>query len=397
MRQARLVKAFKAATSQAESQLRVNATAKANGEPVVMQGTDWKSLVDQFKAKYGQFLPDNTSPAQSYYEAFEEKLADGELQAETLAHVLDIHEEETPRALKPEPSRQVGLHLDATLTIQTCRRYMSTMPTTTEELRDKFAMRLLAQLRQPGRALYSDLTPRNELLTEQLSTRSSRLEREIRGVKMIVPQRSHCLEYEFHVRKAPIQLTRSQGLPIQKALWSVCRNEQHRMEHRVTLLTIANAAAPSSPNAALTSNLNRMEQQIATPLRERSRTPTPGKGSRNQPKAAQQSQPASTAPYQQKKCKGKGAKGSGKKGTGKGKVTSQPAERHLRSFHEIRQLGARAKAAYHANASSEKGVCWNFLSHMPCPVTPRPRHHTCIGCGKANVPYDDCHCLENVL
>ena len=127
---------------------------------------------------------------------------------------------------------------------------------------------------------------------------------------------------------------------------------------------------------AHTSKLNRMEQQITTLLRERSRTPL----------RAQQSQPTSPAPYQQIKGKGKGAKGSGKKGKGKCKATSQPAEGHLRSFHEFRQLGARAKAAYHTNAASKIGVCWNFQSRMPCPVTPCPRHHTCIGCGKANVP-----------
>ena len=128
------------------------------------------SLTDQFKAKYG---------------------------------ALSIQEKESQRALKPEPSRQLGLHLDATLTTQTRRRYMSTMPTTTEELRDKYAimsnMWLLAQLRQLVTPSFrtSLLRPGTNYLRNCLSTRNFRLEREIGGVKMIVPQWSHCLEYEF--------------------------------------------------------------------------------------------------------------------------------------------------------------------------------------------------------
>ena len=69
---ARLVEAFKAATTQAETQLRVDATAETHGEAVVMQGADWMSLIHQFKAKYGQFLHDNTLLFQSSHEVFEE-------------------------------------------------------------------------------------------------------------------------------------------------------------------------------------------------------------------------------------------------------------------------------------------------------------------------------------
>ena len=49
---------------------------------------------------------------------------------------------------------------------------MSTVPASTEELRDKYAimthMWLLAAMRQPGRTLYQDLTPNtwSEFLSE---------------------------------------------------------------------------------------------------------------------------------------------------------------------------------------------------------------------------------------
>ena len=250
--QARIVKARNASKHYSEAQLKVDANAKAHGETITMPSSDWMSLIDQFRAKYGAHIHESCLPAQSYYEAFEEKLADGQLGAETLAQVISFAEEEHQRAQKPEPSRHLGLHLDSTLTIQTRRRYISSAPTSTEELRDKYVimsnMWLLAQMRQPGRHLYADLTPLtwSDLLSELLSTRNFRLEREVGGVKLVVPQWSHCLEYEFQIRKEAISLTRSRGLSIQSALWSVYRNEHHRMEHWVTLLTIANAASSMS-------------------------------------------------------------------------------------------------------------------------------------------------------
>ena len=76
-----------------------------------------------------------------------------------------------------------------------------------------------------------------------------------------MPKWSHCLECEFQVRKDAIKLTRSQGFPLGRALWTVYRNEQHRMEHWVTLITIANASSAASSTPALTSRVNRLEQQ----------------------------------------------------------------------------------------------------------------------------------------
>ena len=83
--------------------------------------------------------------------AFEEKLASGELKAETLAQIINETEEEEQRKLKPEPSRHLGINLDASLMIQTRRRYLSAMPQNTELLRTKHRnmsnMWLLTQMR----------------------------------------------------------------------------------------------------------------------------------------------------------------------------------------------------------------------------------------------------------
>ena len=53
------------------------------------------------RLKYGMHLHDNNLTSQSYYESFAEKLADGHLCAETLAHVISLAEEERQRSTKP--------------------------------------------------------------------------------------------------------------------------------------------------------------------------------------------------------------------------------------------------------------------------------------------------------
>ena len=127
-----------------------------------MLDSDWTSLMRKFRDQYGKHLKEEDLPAQSYYEQFEESLADGCLQAERLTQVVSAREEKDQKALKREPPRQPGLHLDLTLTIQTNRRFMSSMPTTTEQFREKYRVMsnccLLAKLRQSRRHPYSDLT-----------------------------------------------------------------------------------------------------------------------------------------------------------------------------------------------------------------------------------------------
>ena len=115
--------------------------------------------MSQFKEKYGQHIHETRLPGQLYFEASEEKLADGLLYPETLAQVLSLAEENKRKALKPEVSRQMGLHLDNTLTI----------------------------------------------------------------------------------RKKALRLGREEGQPIEKALWTAYNGRHHRIEHRLTLLTIANS------------------------------------------------------------------------------------------------------------------------------------------------------------
>ena len=74
----------------------------------------------------------------TYFDWFEERLADGLAIAEPLSRIISLPEEKLQKALKSEPSRQVGISLESTFTIQTRLRYVSVMPSTMEDLRTKY-------------------------------------------------------------------------------------------------------------------------------------------------------------------------------------------------------------------------------------------------------------------
>ena len=80
---AKVVKAWKDAKVHSETKVKYDSVARAHGEPVSMLSADWNQLLAAFKQKYGEHLHDTVLPAQSYFEAFEEKLSDGNLRAES--------------------------------------------------------------------------------------------------------------------------------------------------------------------------------------------------------------------------------------------------------------------------------------------------------------------------
>ena len=135
--QANVIKAWNIAKVQSEAKEKADAAARAHGVPITMLEPDWASLMDSFRIKFGSHIPSSSLPAQSFFESFEEMLANGTMEAVALAHMVSAKEQEDQEDARPEPSRQMGMHLDSMLTIQTRRRYMSSMPTTTEVLRQK--------------------------------------------------------------------------------------------------------------------------------------------------------------------------------------------------------------------------------------------------------------------
>ena len=96
--------------------------ARAHGVLVTLLPFDWTSIMTEFKNNFGNRISDDRLPAQSMFESFTEKLADGTLKAEPLSLVVSLFEEEQQDAKKPDHSRQNNLQLDSRLTITTKRQ-----------------------------------------------------------------------------------------------------------------------------------------------------------------------------------------------------------------------------------------------------------------------------------
>ena len=118
---AQLIAAWEESKIQSETKKKVDAVARAHGEPISHLPADWQSIMKSFKQKHGENIPECYLLSQSYCEAFEEKVNEGRLQVVSL-------EEEAQERTKPEQSKQLHLTLDANLTVQTRRRYLSSMP-----------------------------------------------------------------------------------------------------------------------------------------------------------------------------------------------------------------------------------------------------------------------------
>ena len=79
-----------------------------HGQPIQYLAADWASMIFQFTQQYGMNTHDAKLPAQSYFESFEERLHNGVIEAETLAHVVILEEERVQIASKPELPRRWG-------------------------------------------------------------------------------------------------------------------------------------------------------------------------------------------------------------------------------------------------------------------------------------------------
>ena len=249
---ARIVTAWKTAKVMAETKLQTDAVARAHGVPVTLLPCDWTSIMTEYKNKFGHHISDDRLPAQSMFESFTEKLADGTLKAEPLSLVVSLFEEEQQDAKKQDHSRQYNLQLDSRLTITTERRHQSTEPTDEKGLRLKYAILtnlwLLGQMRQPGRSIYQDFnrTTFTDFLDTLLDRDNFNFHKEVNGRTLISPCWSFCLSYEFELRKEAIRLCKEQAMGVQAALWTALRNPKHRMKHWLQLVAIPNAPSSSS-------------------------------------------------------------------------------------------------------------------------------------------------------
>ena len=96
-----------------DTQVKLDAVVRAHGDHVTVLNQNWVSLLEAFKIRYGARLYDNVLLAFSHFE----------------------HQQAEQEALMPDPSRQLALNLGSAHAIHTKRRFVSTMPITTEDLR----------------------------------------------------------------------------------------------------------------------------------------------------------------------------------------------------------------------------------------------------------------------
>ena len=153
------------------------------------------------------------------------------------------------------------------------------------------------------------------------------------------------MEYEYQVRRQAIKLCVRRGYWFQSAWWTVYRDVEHRMEHWVQLLTIANsnsdlAHTPSASTAVHNTKVAQLRREVDH-LRQvvRSRSARGGRGQGTQ--LALSNKPFNESGQHGKKRftaakKSKGNKGTGKKKRGEKRTkNSQQWSSTGKTFDEI--------------------------------------------------------------
>ena len=116
--------------------------------------------------------------------------------------------------------------------------------------------------------------------------------------KLVIPPWTQCLNYEYNIRKDAVRLCMEEGFALKDALWHVLADKEHRMQHWILKLTIANARQDMS-------KVQKLEQRLAALEKQKRRSRSPRR----------QAQLALPAPQQQPlpaKRTGRNRKGSGK-------------------------------------------------------------------------------------
>ena len=177
-----------------------------------------------------------------------------------------------------------------------------------------------------------------------------------------------------------MKLCREQGYSIQAALWATYRNQEHRMKHWVTLLSIVNSRSEGTSDKAA--------REIEQLKKQRSRSPRgargSGKSSRSYPalpdsrgQLALQDSSASSS------NKGKAGRGHGEK---EKSSSSKSKVQRTGPFAELlKKVGYKA---LHKHNKTRPGFCFPFQSKS-CTRQNCRQHHNCAGCGKVGVPFDD--------
>ena len=84
---------------------------------------------------------------------------------------------------------------------------------------------------------------------------------------------------------------------------------------------------------------------------------------------------------------GKGKKG---KGRGKGNKAAPQVKPGAKTFDQIKEHQDINRQFFHPT-QNKTGICWSFQKGQ-CTANP-----CCIGCGKPNVAYESCHCIDHLV
>ena len=257
------------------------------------------------------------------------------------------------------------------------------MPTTTEGLRQKYRIMsnwwLLAQMRQPARHLFSDLTVRTftAFCDELLSNKSFQPEKEIGGHNVIKPEWVLCMGYELELRREAIRLTKEQRMSIQQAMWAAYRDQQHRLENWSNFLKLESKRREESSKDAQIVSLKKCLKQMENRLNQRSRSPRgKGRGKRSHtlalPTPAQLALPAPAAPQ-----------GGQSRGKERGKAVADEEKESIKIRPRARtseELINRKQRTIPEWFRSPPGVFFAF-NQKKCTDTARTRPHVCVACG----------------
>ena len=104
-------------------------------------------------------------------------------------------------------------------------------------------VRLLAQLRQPGRSVFSDLEPTTfqKFQKQLLGKQDFNLHQKIQGTLLSPPSLEHCMSCEYEIKKEAHKQCRETNIGINAARWNACNNQQHRMMHGLQLVSLVNS------------------------------------------------------------------------------------------------------------------------------------------------------------
>ena len=220
-----------------------------------------------------------------------------------------------------------------------------------------------------GRKLYADLDKDTfmDFADELISEKNFLQEKQINGVKMVIPQWEHCLNYEQELRNEAIRLTMEEGYSTKAAPWTAYKHEHLRDEHWIMLIGVTNAHLIRGA-----SDRNKLDQQLA-----QARSRSPGRNN-------QQAAPAPKKAGAKSNGKGKGKSAVKNQQSGQTSSSSAPSFRKFHELMKLRQAKKHFTKQPDTSATNSSSACARQCS----------RAHECIGCGREGVPHDDCGCAE---